>query len=480
MSVLRHISFSSTATKLVRNSLLRRNLHTSSATFTSTMNTNASSLSSSSSSATVRSISTTPSLENSPSLSTPTTSTVPSPPASSADVKKPSVQADSETPLTETVRYFLEPAELYSCLQEKGLDFYCGVPDSLLKDFCAYVTDTAPKEKHIITANEGAAVGLATGYHLATGKFPIVYMQNSGFGNTVNPLLSLCDPKVYSIPMLLLIGWRGEPGKKDEPQHIVQGKVMSSLLTDMNIQFEVLPDYIEGARESVETALHYLERRQGPYAFLVKRQTFTSYKLKSIEANRFSLSREDALRLVVDATGSWDVLVSTTGFASRELYELREQRGEDHKREFLTVGSMGHSSAISLGIAVSKPSRTVWCLDGDGATLMHMGSMATIGLSSATNLKHILINNGAHDSVGGQPTRGFDVNFTQIALACGYRRVWKASTEEEVKKALQEMKSVEGPVFLEISTNKGARKNLGRPKTTPLQNKKDFMDFLRG
>ena len=224
---------------------------------------------------------TSPTSSSSPSLPSPTTSHLDTAPASSP-TSSPSVSADSETPLTETVRYFLEPKDLYSSLLDQGLDFYCGVPDSLLKDFCAYVTDTAPASRHVITANEGAAIGLAAGYHLATRRFPIVYMQNSGFGNSVNPLLSLADPKVYSIPMLLLIGWRGEPGKKDEPQHIVQGKVMSSLLTDMNIQFEVLPDYIEGAREAIETAVHYLKKRQGPYALLVKRQTFTSYKLKSI------------------------------------------------------------------------------------------------------------------------------------------------------------------------------------------------------
>jgi phosphonopyruvate decarboxylase len=395
-------------------------------------------------------------------------------PAASSAPKK-----DQVTPLTEKVRDFLEPADFYALLKERGLDFYAGVPDSLLSDFCAYVTDASPQGKHVITANEGAAIGLAAGYYLATRQFPVVYMQNSGFGNAINPLLSLCDPKVYSIPMLLLIGWRGEPGKKDEPQHIVQGKVMSSLLTDLGIQFEILPDYIEGAREAVDSAVHYLERRSGPYAFLVKRQTFTPYSLQNVEPNLYELNREQALGLCIDGTTNFDVLVTTTGFTSREVYELREAKGQDHRREFLTVGSMGHASVIALGIAIAKPTRQVFCLDGDGAMLMHMGSMATIGRTvPCSNFKHILVNNGSHDSVGGQPTRGFDVDFCSIATAAGYKHVFKAKTSAEITEAMKKLREVEGPAFLEIYVNKGARKNLGRPKSTPIQNKTEFMRFL--
>lgn len=388
---------------------------------------------------------------------------------------------DTETPLTETVRDFLPAADFYDLLKENGMDFYTGVPDSLLKDFCAYVSDTAPAQNHVITANEGAAVGVATGYHLATRKFPIVYMQNSGFGNAVNPLLSLADPKVYSIPMLLLIGWRGEPGKKDEPQHLVQGKCMSSLLTDMNIQYEVLPDYLEGARSAIESAVHYLERRNGPYAFLVKRQTFTKYGMKKIEPNNYKLDREAALKVIVDNSKPFDVVVGTTGFLSRELYEYRAAKGHGHKHDFLCVGAMGHASAIAMGVALKKPSRQVLCLDGDGAALMHMGTMASIGTNAGcANLKHVIINNGAHDSVGGQPTAGFKVDFPALAKACGYKTVLLAQTGEEIASCVQKLRDLPGPAMLEIRVNKGARKNLGRPKTTPVQNKHEFMGFLDG
>lgn len=382
--------------------------------------------------------------------------------------------------MTETVRDFLAPSEFYSLLLENDMDFFTGVPDSLLKDFCSYVSDKTPAKNHIITANEGASVALASGYYMATRKVPVVYMQNSGFGNAINPLLSLCAPQVYSIPMLLMIGWRGEPGKKDEPQHLLQGKVMSSLLTDLGIQYEVLPDFIEGARESVQTAVHYLENRKAPYAFLVKRQTFTPYKLESLEPDNYQVSREEALKAIIENSGKWDIMVATTGFTSREIYEIREDNQQDHRRDFLTVGSMGHASAISLGVAVAKPSRQVLCLDGDGAMLMHMGTVGTVGLTGCSNLKHILINNGCHDSVGGQPTGGFNVNFCEVAKACGYKHAFSVATPAEIKEGMHKLREMEGPVLMEIRVNKGARSNLGRPKTSPKQNKDDFMKFLDG
>lgn len=388
------------------------------------------------------------------------------------------VSAQQESPLTETLNTFVEPAAFYKSLVENKIDFFTGVPDSLLKDFCAYVQDNAPAGRHFITSNEGSAVAMASGYHLATRKHALVYMQNSGFGNTVNPLLSLADPKVYSIPMLLLIGWRGEPGHKDEPQHMVQGKVMSALLADMNLPFQVLPDYPEGAEDAVGAAVHHMRTRGGPYALLVRKQTFSPYKLKSRAPNVWTLSREQAIQAITQELGKFDTVVSTTGFTSRELYEYRAASQQGHHRDFLTVGSMGHAPSIALGIAVAKPSRSVVCLDGDGGLLMHMGTLATVGQVAPSNFKHVLLNNGAHDSVGGQPSAGFSVNWPQAAAACGYRHVFSVSTREELVKVAREMRELEGPVFVEVKVNKGARSNLGRPKTTPLQNKEDLMRFL--
>jgi len=369
--------------------------------------------------------------------------------------------------------------EFYNLLKEKGVDFFTGVPDSLLKDFNAYIMDNAALENHIITANEGNSIAFAAGYYLATGKIGLVYMQNAGQGNAVNPLTSLADPDVYSIPMLLLIGWRGEPGKKDEPQHVKQGKVTLGLLDTLGIEYEILPDDIEDAKKSIEKAITIAKERSAPYALVVRKGTFEPYELKNKIQTSYELNREGAIKLVTDQLDARDVVISTTGKTSRELFEYREELGHDHSRDFLTVGSMGHSSQIALGIALSKPNRQVYCFDGDGAVIMHMGALAIIGSQSPKNFKHIVLNNGAHDSVGGQPTAGFDIDIPAIAKACGYKEAWTAEKTEEIKEKTKLLKGSEGPALLEIKINKGARKDLGRPTTTPIENKKAFMDNLK-
>lgn len=385
-----------------------------------------------------------------------------------------------ETPLTETIRDFLDPEDFYSVLRENRIDSYFGVPDSLLKDFAGYLADNVPAERHVITANEGSAVAMASGYHMATKRFPVVYMQNSGIGNAINPFLSLTDARVYSIPMLVMVGWRGEPGKRDEPQHIVQGKVMTSLLSDLGIQFEVLPDYLEGAEEAIESAIHHMETRGSPYVFLVKRQCFRPYKQKNLETNNYEMKREQALTSILGALGDWDVCVATTGFPAREVYEIRERAKQGHKRDFLTVGSMGHATAIAAGIAIGKPSRQVFCLDGDGAALMHLGNMATCGIRGMSNFKHVLLNNGAHDSVGGQPTGAFGVDFLAIAKAVGYKHAELVDTEADLPAAMERLRAAKGPALLEVRVNRGARSDLGRPKESPKANKEEFIRFLDG
>jgi phosphonopyruvate decarboxylase len=381
-------------------------------------------------------------------------------------------------PLSETERDFLPPDVFYKQLNERGFDFFTGVPDSLLKDFCGYVADTHPQEKHIIAANEGTAVAIAAGYHMATRKFPLVYLQNSGIGNTINPLLSLVHPKVYKIPMLLLIGWRGEPGKKDEPQHLVQGKVMNSLLTDVGISYEVLPDYEEGAAAALDLALFHMKNRGSPYAFLVRRQCFVKYDIKNAVTSNYPLTREQAIEVLIDKLGKFDVAVGTTGFPSRELYEMRVKKNQSIQQDFYCVGSMGHASSIAMGIALAKPSKKVYCFDGDGAFLMHMGAAAQIGARNVKNFRHILLNNGSHDSVGGQPTIGFDVNFSKVGEACGYKYVASVSTKEEIDAAFEAMDKVDGAAFLEIKLRRKTRKDLGRPKSEPKDNKELFMQFL--
>jgi len=369
--------------------------------------------------------------------------------------------------------------DFYDALIAQDIGFFTGVPDSLLKDFCAFVTDNTPSEKNITTANEGNAIALAAGYHLATGKFGLVYMQNSGQGNTVNPLMSLTDPEVYSIPLLMIIGWRGEPGKKDEPQHVKQGRITLDLLKTMGISYDILPDSMDEANLVLEKAMKEMREKNAPYALVVRKGTFEPYELKSKIKTDYELGREGALKIVVDQLDSKDIVVSTTGKTSRELFEYREELGQDHSRDFLTVGSMGHSSSIALGIALQKPDRQVYCFDGDGAAIMHMGTLAVIGQAAPKNFKHIVFNNGAHDSVGGQPTAGFNINLPEIAMACGYKTVLQADNTEGIKKSMTLLKSSEGPALLEIKVNKGARKELGRPTTTPIENKQAFVGFVR-
>lgn len=368
--------------------------------------------------------------------------------------------------------------KLYNTLRECGVNFFAGVPDSLLKDFCAYVTDHTPRERNIIAANEGAAIGIAAGHYLASNRLPLVYMQNSGLGNTVNPLLSLADEKVYSLPVLLMIGWRGEPGVKDEPQHVKQGEVTLSLLEAMQIPYTVVSDEEETALNQLRDIIEKTRVGSRPHAIVIRKGIFGKYILQSKIVNNYPLSREEALKVVVDHLGDRDVVVSTTGKLSRELFEYREFLHQDHDRDFLTVGSMGHSSSIAFGIALEKPERHVWCLDGDGALIMHMGAISNIGNFKPRNFRHVVFNNGAHESVGGQPTIGFELDIPTIAKACGYRNAYRVSTYDETVQELQNFRQIEGPALLEIRVKINSREDLGRPTTTLQQNRDCFINFL--
>jgi phosphonopyruvate decarboxylase len=313
---------------------------------------------------------------------------------------------------------------------------------------------------------------------LATGKVPLVYLQNSGQGNTINPLLSLADRDVYSIPLLLLIGWRGEPGTKDEPQHVKQGKVTVSLLEAMDIPYRVLEPEPDAARRCVDELVAIAAAENRPVALLVRKGTFEPYKPKEQESGQFEMTREGAIEAVVSALGETDAIVSTTGHISRELYEYRARAGHGHQREFLTVGSMGHASQIAMGIALAKPERQVICLDGDGAMLMHMGGTAIVGAAGVENFKHIVLNNGVHDSVGGMASAGLQVSFTEIVKACGYTEAWRVERSMDVAEKVAKLRAVMGPAMLEIMVRKGARSDLGRPKSSPIENKTAFTQFL--
>ncbi len=363
-------------------------------------------------------------------------------------------------------------------LADVGVDFFTGVPDSLLKNFCAYVTDKCG-ENHVIAANEGGAIALAAGHYLATGHPALVYMQNSGQGNAVNPLASLADPDVYSIPMVLLVGWRGEPGVKDEPQHAKQGKVTLSLFETLGIPTVVLPDDESEALEAIRAQVARAVAESRPVALVVRKGLFADYALRKKEDDIAELKREAAIEGILRALPKDAVVVSTTGMISREVYETRERMGQEHSRDFLTVGSMGHAIMIALGIAKALPQRKVICLDGDGASIMHLGNMAIAGQSTCGNLTHIVLNNSAHDSVGGQPTVGGKIDLPAIAAACGYDVHFATDLENPLPLCVSALKNNTGkPSFIEIKVAKGARKDLGRPKEPPQVNKQLFMETL--
>lgn len=370
--------------------------------------------------------------------------------------------------------------EIQHFCQILGADFYTGVPDSQLKALCDHLMKRYgidPKH-HIIAANEGNCVALAAGYHLATGKTPVVYLQNSGIGNIINPVASLLHEKVYAIPMLFVIGWRGEPGVHDEPQHIYQGKVTLQLLEDMEITAFVLGK--DTTREALETAIAGFRPllAEGRQAAIVVRKGALTYGSSVKYKNDAVITREQAIQRIAASSGA-DPVVSTTGKASRELFEIRDANGQGHQYDFLTVGSMGHASSIALGIALQRPERRVWCIDGDGAALMHMGAMAVIGAQKPGNLIHVILNNGAHETVGGMPTAAEVLKFTEIAKDCGYESVVCVDTLEALDQALNEAKNREGLCLIEVRCAISSRSDLGRPTTSPQQNKQVFAKALR-
>ena len=367
----------------------------------------------------------------------------------------------------------IEPQFFFEALRNRGIGFYAGVPDSLLANFCAYVDDQGGRDQHLITASEGNAVALAMGFHMATGKAAAVYMQNSGLGNAVNPLTSLADPEVYKVPMLLIIGWRGEPGIKDEPQHIKQGRITLSQLEVLEIPHWVLSADSD-VKAILDAALDHMTAYSSPVALVVRKDTFASYKPKLKRSEFSTLMREAALERLLGLCSPDDLIVSTTGKTSREVFELRAKNGQA-QRDFLTVGGMGHTSSIALGVAIGQPQRRIVCLDGDGSLLMHMGAMPVIAGFKPARFVHILLNNGSHESVGGQATAATNLDFGQLAKACGYARYEVANTLEGLQTAWAKIANTTGPVFLEVKIRNGSREDLGRPTSTAEHNKLAFM-----
>ena len=374
----------------------------------------------------------------------------------------------------------LNSERILSMLTTANVNFFTGVPDSLLKSFCACITDKIESKNHIIACNEGAAIGLAIGHHLATKEIPLVYMQNSGLGNAVNPLLSLASSEVYSVPMLLLIGWRGEPGTKDEPQHLHQGRVTTTLLESMDVPYKILSKDHSNAQKEISDALHECREANKPFALLARKSSFEAYDLSKSKKTLSYPSREEAIIKSASLFDENDIIVATTGMISRELYEYRSNNNLGHHRDFLTVGGMGHASQIAMGISNNiKSSGSVVCFDGDGAILMHMGSLTAIGRNLKGNFIHIVFNNGVHDSVGGQPTVGYEVNLNKIAELSGYTHTYFAKNLFELEESIKLSIKRGGTSFIEIRVKPGNRDDLGRPRSSPKENKLILMENIQ-
>ena len=367
--------------------------------------------------------------------------------------------------------------ELLNILMKNNFRFIAGVPCSILKDFLTAIDKNKNKIKHIISTNEGEAMGIAAGYYLSTSKIPVVYMQNSGLGDALDPLTSLFNKEVYNIPVLLFISWRGEPGKKDATQHIKMGRVTLKLLEILNIPYAILPAHKIELGKEIQKAKTYFRENKLPYAIIIRKGTISPSRIEK-EKNNYSLSREEAVRIVIDNLRGEEVVIATTGKMSRELFECRKADKQGTGKDFYNLGSMGCAASIALGIALQKPKKKIFVFDGDGAVLMKMGALATIGHYLPKNFYHIIFDNEAHDSTGGQPTVSNTVNFGRVAKSCGYRNSRIAASERQLKKRLINMKNTNGPAILLVKVRKGARQDLGRPTTTPDENKKALMDFL--
>lgn len=372
----------------------------------------------------------------------------------------------------------MKASKVLSQLENMGIDTIAGVPDSTLKQFCDGLQTYEGNLRHYVTANEGAAVGVAIGTYLASGRPACVYMQNSGIGNIVNPLASLANGDVYGVPVLFIVGWRGEPGVKDEPQHVFQGKITCELFETLAVTYSVIDR--NTTAEEMEAILQEAAQilgRGDQFAIIVKKGTFEK-EAPFTWSNGNPLEREDVLGHILQALPRETAIVSTTGKISRELYEQSDRIYGDHENLFMTVGGMGHASMIALGVAAKRPDKTVVCIDGDGAALMHMGAMPFIASQAPENYYHIVINNMAHESVGAMPTGCQQTSFAEIAKAAGYRTVDKLETLGAVDQIGVWIQEEKGPVLFEIPVGLGSRADLGRPKESARENKEGFMEFL--
>jgi len=348
------------------------------------------------------------------------------------------------------VRHFVDE------LIRQDANVFTGIPCSYLTPLIHEVI--ARKEtRYVLASSEGDALAIASGIWLA-GGMGVVFCQNSGLGNMVNPLTSMNEP--FGIPALLLVTWRGKPGVKDEPQHKRMGEITPELLSLIGVEWELLPQEEGTALEVLKRACNFIRRVQRPYALVMSRSTFTSDEDIAIPSSNYP-SRSEALAAFLDNVDAGAVVIATTGKTGRELFTLDDRCGH-----FYCVGSMGYASSVAHGIALGSK-RRVYLLDGDGAAIMHMGNLTSIGSSHPANLIHIVLDNGCYDSTGAQPTASTSVDFVALALAVGYAQAQSCRSQGDFVLALRSHLPGTGPRLLHVPIRMGSMSQLGRPTTTP-------------
>ncbi|UCH72495.1 MAG: phosphonopyruvate decarboxylase [Thermoplasmatales archaeon] len=367
--------------------------------------------------------------------------------------------------------------DFFNLCKKYNFTFFSGVPDSTFKSWMSFLEKNNEKIKNIVTVNECEAVAVCSGYHLSTGKIAVLYMQNSGLGKVVNPITSLCDQAIYSIPILLMIGWRGEPDTKDAYQLRKMGPITLKLLDLLDIPYKIISTDAKELEDILKIAKEYMEKNSRSFALIIRKNIFEKLE-EEFENGNDKISREEALKTILKNLDGDEVIVSTTGKISRELFENRTKKDEC-SHDFYNIGAMGCAQSIALGISLQKKNKKVFVFDGDGSVLMQMGALATIGYHSPKNFYHIIFDNQSHDSTGGQPTYSDAVYLDEIAKACNYKNFEVVRDKSSLEKMIKKLKKNEGPFMLVIKVKKGARKNLGRPTMPPKKHKERFMKYIQ-
>ena len=365
----------------------------------------------------------------------------------------------------------IEVNSLVSLLKKNNCDFFTGVPDSVLKELSIKLQNKN-KKKHIIATNEGSAVSLGIGHYLSTKRVPCIYMQNSGLSNALNPLISIAHKRVYSIPLILVIGWRGSPRIKDEPQHNIKGEITENILKLLNIKYTILRS--NNDLNKFDKQIKLAKKKSSIVACLIEQGTLTKNKKTNKKKDFYNLDKEIFLKTLLLTLKKNTKIISSTGFNSREIMYLRKKFKITNGRDFYMVGGMGHTSSVALGYSLSNK-KNVICIDGDGSLLMHLGSIKTAGTFANKNFKYILLNNNSHDSVGNQSTYANNVNFEKLSKSLGFKKFYSIKNKINLKKKIKTFLSEKELSFLEIKISNSKIKKLPRP-TDLLKIKKIFMN----